>query len=181
MKWRNSKQQTTPLGPIDPNPWIQLLQTRFGIPPGAFEGYHFFMPHPRGIYIRNQDHAPPAEIRRNQTGLRLIRLGLKHPKLTTAGALLFGDRATRNVLNLNEHQLKLFLDRQRVPLHGDQRAACGDPGYVLLRYRDEMLGIALLLDENGKPALKPMPPRAWANVRVETNSIISEASPFQND
>jgi NOL1/NOP2/sun family putative RNA methylase len=167
---------TDPCGPCAPsnrNPpddsralaaCLEILEQRFGMAPDGFADYTFFRRTPRELRIVNRDHQTPLQPEPQSTGMVFMRAETRFPKLTTAAAMLFGTRAVRNTVDLDEGQMQAYVQRRDILLRGDQVGSCTGIGYVLVRYQGLPFGIALYLpDEQDKgDRLKSMFPKAWA-------------------
>ena len=76
------------------------------------------------------------------SGLPLFHTHFRFPKLTTSCAATFGRMANRNVVEASKGQLQNYLARKSFALKKDQANACdGDSGYVLVRFKNAVLGV----------------------------------------
>ena len=97
---------------------------------------------------------------------------IKYPKLSTAASLAFGQLATRNFIDLDREQVHAYIDRHDFQVSVDQREHCSGIGYVLVKYRGYVLGVALFSpNEAGEGGLvHSMFPKGWspnnAGIRV---------------
>lgn len=114
----------------------------------------------RGLHAAAPDHRPPVAPRVEVTGTRLTSDRAAVPRLTTSGAMLLGDAATRNVVDLDEADAERFLARQDVDPAGAAAAACDAAGVVLARHAGLGLGNGQLRDDGRR--LESMFPRRWA-------------------
>ncbi|MDC0033920.1 RsmB/NOP family class I SAM-dependent RNA methyltransferase [Alphaproteobacteria bacterium] len=94
------------------------------------------------------DHCLPEIPQAMATGLALTRDKAKNPKLSTQAALAFGDSATRNAIDLNRGEVKIYMSRGSINIAPDRISACAGPGHVLARYQGFALGIASLHRDN---------------------------------
>jgi NOL1/NOP2/fmu family ribosome biogenesis protein len=146
-------------------PWFEILEKRLGVSRVDFDGYTFFQRSPRDLRVVNRDHRPPLQPEPQSTGIVFMRAkSSRFPKLTTAAAMLFGAKATRNVIDLDEEQIRAYVQRQDINLRADQVGSCTGIGYVLVRHKGVEFGVALYLpDEQGKgDRAKSLFPKAWA-------------------
>ena len=146
-------------------PWFEILEKRLGMSPGDFEGYTFFQRTAKDLRVVNRDHRPPLQPEPQSTGMVFMRAkSSRFPKITTAAAMLFGRKATRNTIDLDEEQIRAYIQRQDINLRADQVQSCTGIGYVLVRHEGVEFGVALYLpDEQGKgDRAKSMFPKAWA-------------------
>jgi NOL1/NOP2/fmu family ribosome biogenesis protein len=147
-----------------PDSWLEILEQRFGMPHQGFEGYRFFQRTARDLRVANRDHRPPHEPEPQSTGMVFMRAQSRFPKLTTAAAMIFGETATRNTVELDAEQIQSYVQREELRLREDQVRSCTGIGYVLVRYQEVEFGVALYLpDEQGKTGrIKSLFPKAWA-------------------
>jgi NOL1/NOP2/sun family putative RNA methylase len=142
--------------------WLETLEQRFGMPCDAFKGLRFFHRRPRDLRVVNQDHRPPLRPEPQSTGIVFMRAQSRFPKMTTAAAMVFGRKATRNTIDLDDEQIQAYVQRRDVDLRADQVRSCTGIGYVLVRHRGVEFGVGLYLpDEQGKgERLKSLFPKA---------------------
>ena len=146
-------------------PWFEILEKRLGMSPENFDRYTFFQRTARDLRVVNRDHRPPLQPEPQSTGIVFMRAkSSRFPKLTTAAAMLFGGKATRNTIDLDEEQIRAYVQRQDINLRADQVRSCTGIGYVLVRHEGVDFGVALYLpDEQGKgDRAKSLFPKAWA-------------------
>lgn len=154
--------------PLDPVPWLQLLEGRFGIPAAVFADFVLFRQNAKYIALVARDHLPPAEPSPTSTGLPFMRTALRYPKLTTAAAMLFGHHATHNYVDLDRAQAEAYMSRETLRLDAAQTQACTDTGYVLARHEAVTLGLAFFrLEENQGGPLESLYPKVWAGQRMK--------------
>lgn len=109
------------------------------------ENTHFFRVSKLGIYAINADHQPIRSPKPDASGLFVLKTHMQYPKLTTAGARLWGHLAQQQVVELNETQVEAYLNREEILISRDQKEACPYTGYVIVRYQNFGLGMGLLL------------------------------------
>jgi NOL1/NOP2/fmu family ribosome biogenesis protein len=121
---------------------LKFLEERFGLAPGLWDGLSF---HRVGddYWITTADAVRVDLPKIRRRGLRFLRT-YRGPrfKWTTTAMMLFGTRATRNVVELSPEEAERFVrgeDLKRDPLPPD----C-TPGQVILRYQGQPLGSGLL-------------------------------------
>ena len=139
--------------------------TRFGIDPLHLKPYRTFQRNKDYGYLAAADHTPPFSPEPDSEGVAYINTGLRYPKLSTAGAMLLGRHATRNIIDLDADQTWAYLRRQPVTVSVQQRLNCPDMGYVLLRHRGFVLGVGLFYpqpDDSG--AVESMYPKGWSPI-----------------
>ena len=139
--------------------WIDELTEHYGLPADAWQDYRIHRQTRRGLHLAAADHAPPAVPVPQGSGLFVHRTNIRPPKLTTAGALLLGPRATRNWIELTAGQRDAYLRRQDQTPEPGQLGRCR-PGHVLVRYRGLTLGIAIL---HRSGSLQSLFPTRWSS------------------
>lgn len=146
---------------VDPTPYFDFLEDRFGLPPETFAGYVLVRTGKKKIYIVAHDHEPPVEPAPVTIGMPFMRTYLKPPKLSTAAAQKFGGAATRHVIDLDTEQAEAYLTRRDVYTRHAQLHRCSSRGYALVRYNGVVLGVGFveLTDEGG--LIRCMLPKAW--------------------
>ncbi|WP_295886367.1 RsmB/NOP family class I SAM-dependent RNA methyltransferase [uncultured Thiohalocapsa sp.] len=139
--------------------WCHALAEHYGIAEPITEQFRAHRQTRRGLHLAARDHAPPAAPLPEGSGLFFHRTNIRPPKLTTAGALLLGPQATRQVLDLDAPDLRdAYLRRQTLTPTAAQRAYCR-PGQVIVRHRGFPLGVAVL-HRSGE--LESLFPRKWS-------------------
>ncbi len=136
--------------------WFDLIRSRFGLPGDAFDELRLARTSKKYVLAISDDFISPAWPEPVSIGMPLVRTQLQYPKLTTAGAMLLGSRAVRNVVEATERQARRYLARDEFILTPDQLADITDTGYVLVRHRGISLGVALCyLDEHRVLSMYP--------------------------
>jgi NOL1/NOP2/sun family putative RNA methylase len=144
-----SESGTDPGRPPDSRPFpepeqiLSLLAERFGIEPSALEGMGLLQRNRRQVFLAAGDHRPTPEPP-PATGMPLMHLSMKTPKLTTAGAAFLGPHARRNVIEVDAGQRDRYLIRQPFSLRPEQVPADSGDGHVLIRHRRAVLGVGKL-------------------------------------
>lgn len=110
----------------------EIMGSRFGIPPEAFEGVSFFL-RGRNVWAFSLPEIP--DLAWETVGLRFISVRGRVPKPTTAALQLFGRYATKNVVDLGTEEALRFAagERQRIP-------APVEEGYVVVSHGEDVLG-----------------------------------------
>ena len=119
---------------------------RFGMPSAAFDRVELYRKNSRQVFAVSAGHHP-ISVSDRITGLPLLHLGRGVHKLSTAAATAFGHAATRNLVSLNTEQASQYLSRRTVRIDGAQAGDCDGGGYVLMRYREAILGVGLYREE----------------------------------
>ncbi|MBK1648658.1 RsmB/NOP family class I SAM-dependent RNA methyltransferase [Rhabdochromatium marinum] len=139
---------------VDDECWLPALAEHYGWPETIWSGLRVQRQTRRGLHLLAADHEPPAQPSAQGRGLFFHRTNIRPPKLTTAGALLFGAQATRQVMELSQEQRDAYLRRASVTPRPQQWADCR-PGQVIVRYRGHPLGVALLTRSRTLESLFP--------------------------
>jgi NOL1/NOP2/fmu family ribosome biogenesis protein len=147
------------------NEYLQIVVDRFGIPPEHFQNYRLFEPGGGKLYLVNHDHQAPIAPQPDAEGMLFMRIRVRYPKLTTAAALLFGDAATRNYVDVDDRQAKAYTSRQNFEMSNEQRQHCTDVGYILIRHRGYTLGVGLYYPRENGGVVESMFPKGWSPVK----------------
>jgi NOL1/NOP2/fmu family ribosome biogenesis protein len=124
----------------EPERVASLLQERYGIDPSALAGMCLLERNRRQVFLAGADHRPPTEPPAS-SGLPLMHMAMRTPKLSTAGAAFLGSHARRNVIDVDDEQRRLYLARRTFSLLPGRLPAGVDEGHVLIRHRGAVLGV----------------------------------------
>jgi len=126
------------LQPMDRARVVEIMGSRFGIPPEAFEGVSFSL-RGRNVWAFSLPEIP--DLAWETVGLRVISVRGRVPKPTTAALQLFGRHATKNVVDLGTEDALKFAagERQRI-------SAPVEDGYVVVSHGGDVLGCGQYLD-----------------------------------
>ncbi|MGB3944987.1 MAG: hypothetical protein WBK88_09370 [Methanothrix sp.] len=113
----------------------EMMESRFGIPPRAFEGVSFFR-RGRNVWAVSLPDLPDLDF--EAVGLRFLSLRGRVPKPTTYALQLFGRFATKNAVDLSDGEARRFIAGER-----QQLSAPVEDGYVVVSYRGDVLGCGL--------------------------------------
>ena len=113
----------------------RLWKSRFGIPEKAFAGYRFFRK-AQSIWMISASELPNLSY--EALGMRIMNLKDRPWKPTTCALQILGKHATKNLVHLNETQAMTFLEGKSLPVDTNL-----EPGYVVVLYREEVLGCGL--------------------------------------
>lgn len=142
------------------DPSLARFTEAFGLPEDVFDG-HVLLSRGRHARLVADDHLVPSGPRHVATGLPVTRNRVgSGAKLSTAGALAFGRRASRRVLELDSREAARFQARDPV-LVGAARVEV-ERGYVLARNAGHPLGLGLLRAGEGGIVLASEYPTAWS-------------------
>lgn len=132
---QSSLKNRSPFSPLDRAEVAELMESRFGIPPAAFENVSFYRKG-RNVWAFSLPDIP--DLRCESVGLRFLSVRGKVPKPTTYALQLFGHLATKNSVDLSAEEAEKFMagDRQRLE-------AGVEDGYVVVSYRGGVLGCGL--------------------------------------
>lgn len=142
--------------------WFGLLEERFGIPARTFCGWMLIRPSPKYLCIVPDDYRAPTSPEPGSVGMVFIRTTHKYPKLTSAGAMVFGHAATRNYISVNRERAAAYLARQSFPVTAEEIRHCTGPGYVIVKHDDFVLGMGLLRQKATDWMLESLYPKGWA-------------------
>ncbi len=149
---------------VDPEPWLAILAERFGIPRRIFADHLVFRARASGLSIARRDLELPRRPEPAAVGIPFFYFGMRHPRPTSAAAIRFGAHAERNVVDLDERRVTDFVFGREIPLRDEDAARVDGAGYVLGRYRGNVIGLGHCReDEEGGLVLKGMVPKSWAS------------------
>ncbi|EIC21951.1 tRNA/rRNA cytosine-C5-methylase [Thiorhodovibrio frisius] len=142
------------LTPAEDDHWLPALAEHYGWPVDIWRGLMAHRQTRRGLHLLAADHAAPLLPTAEGRGLFFLRTNIRPPKLTTAGALLFGRMASRQVMELDREQRNAYLVRQTLT---PRPAQCADsrPGQVIVRYCGHPLGVGLFTRSGTLESLFP--------------------------
>ncbi len=129
--------------PADGDAWLPELAAHYGLPHDYWAGFRAHRQTRRGLHLMAADHHPPAWPKAEGSGLFFHRTNCRPPKPTTGAAMVFGPLATRCRLALTLGQRDHYLRREQFDPTPDQLSA-NPPGQVLVTYRGQVLGVAVL-------------------------------------
>ena len=119
-----------------------FYEERFGIPESVFDGCYYFES-TKSYYVTRSHHMPGLiSLKRIEFGgIRVLRKMKNRLKPTSYGLHLFGEQASRNVIDLSRDELAAVF---KVPIPKDLEIMSN--GYVVLRYNGNILGCGLFID-----------------------------------
>ena len=132
---QSSLKSRSPFSPLDRAEVAELMESRFGIPPPAFEDVSFYRKG-RNVWAFSLPEIP--DLRCESVGLRFLSVRGRVPKPTTYALQLFGHLATKNSVDLSADEAEKFVAGDRQILEADL-----EDGYVAVSYRGEVLGCGL--------------------------------------
>jgi hypothetical protein len=118
------------------------LEERFGIKKEVFEAYQFF----KGathywLFPKTEKLFLLKKLSPESVGLLFLRKIKDYLKPTSTFLQRFGKYATKNIVQLNENQLKSLQENKKIPIE-----LSISPGYVILRDENWILGCGLYLN-----------------------------------
>jgi Uncharacterized conserved protein, COG3270 len=117
---------------------LDFLKERFGIEEGVFEGFKFVKVGD-DVWIMSDD-VPQKLHGINRVGLRFAMGISRNPKITTAVLQIFGKFATKNIIYIDEEQLKDYImgkDVEVGEIEGVER------GQVIVKFKEDVIGSGL--------------------------------------
>ncbi|HUS75100.1 MAG TPA: hypothetical protein VMY43_03740 [Methanothrix sp.] len=121
--------------PLDTSWVADLWYSRFGICKEAFSGYKFFRK-AKSIWAISDASLPRLSY--EAIGMRIMSCKGRPWKPTTCALQIFGKYATKNLMHLETASAMIFLEGASQAVESD----C-EPGYVVVFYREEVLGCGL--------------------------------------
>lgn len=132
---QSSSRNRIPFLPMERAVVAEMMGSRFGIPPEAFEAVSFFL-RGRNVWAFSLPHLPDLDY--EAVGLRFLSLRGRVPKPTTYALQLFGSLATKNAVDLSDGEAGRFIAGERQSL-----SAPVEDGYVVVSHRGDVLGCGL--------------------------------------
>lgn len=141
---------------------LETASHRFGIDPAAFDGLHFFQLARRHVEMIHADAAPPRPDLVQFQGAPFFHVNSAIPLPTSVTARVFGDQATRNVVELAAAELSAYFARAPLALRPAALAFDTAPGWVLVRHEGVPLGTGLLRVGDAGATLESFFPSGYA-------------------
>lgn len=145
---------------VDPAPYLDALEERFGMPRAAFDDYLVFRSSTKRVSIVRRHVVLPERPAPQTVGMPFYKTKSKHPRLTTSAALKFGHLARRNTLDLSRNETMELILEGEIRLSPERASASEGTGYVLPRYGGHVLTIAFFRAETG--LLIGAVPKLWS-------------------
>lgn len=146
---------------IDPSPYLDLLDERFGIEPVTFEPYLFFQPKRDSVWMVARHLLLPGRPEPYSLGAPFFRIRMRYPRPSTSTVFRFGALARRNVLTLREEEIPAAIYHRPLALSPERAALLDGNGYVILRYEGLDLGLGYYRPEGEGGLLTSLCPKAW--------------------
>lgn len=166
---------------VDPAPYLEVLEQRFGVPPAAFERYWVHRANRDNVWIVDRGLRIPARPEPRSLGFPFFYARMEHPRPTTAAAVRFGSLATRNIFSLEAEDLSRLIYRKEILFEDSRLDSLQKNGYVLLSHRGLILGLGSFKRENpGSGSIKSLLPRSWtARLALRAPDSLLPSSDFQ--
>jgi NOL1/NOP2/fmu family ribosome biogenesis protein len=117
------------------------LKERFGIPEDIFEEYLIFRRKKSWQLIKGVNQVAQASILKvSKVGIRAFQRVGSYVKPTTRMIQIFGHRATKARVEINEEQLSMLLSGEKLSVD-----LAMDRGYVILTFKSRILGLGFFL------------------------------------
>jgi len=137
----------------------EVLERRFGIGAQRLSPWSAYRRTGRGLHLATRRLRPPAQPPPAAMGLSLVRTKARPPKLSTAGAMLLGPSASRNLIEMTQEQLVAYLARSEFLVTRAQIECCDSDGYVIARFQGFGIGIAEL--DRERLRVRSLFPKRW--------------------
>ena len=147
---------------VDPGPYLDVLEERFGIVKATFDDFLFFRPKTSTLSIVRRDLLVPHIPDPMTLGMPFFYANMRHPRPTSAAVLKFGVYAKRNVLDFGASQVMDFVFGREIPLDSDDIDRLDGPGYVIGRHHGSIVGIGACWQQDDGLVLTGMVPKVWA-------------------
>jgi len=130
---------------------VLAVADRFGIDVKQSGVFEYYQPSQRGIFASGAGNMALYEngLRAfdfDSVGLFFIKTKIRFPKFSSSASLVMGRYATKCVVELLDHQLADYLNRVDIELAPGQRIACKGTGYVIVKYKNNVIGQGLLFE-----------------------------------
>lgn len=145
---------------LDPEETFGFIARWFGLPMQFFENFRIYRANPKTLYLVNADVAVERRPKPDAVGMPFLHTNMAVWKLTQPAALLLGPHCTRNIVELDHDRALAYMRRESVELGPGDLIACDGPGYVMVRYRDMVLGLGFRHRERPM-VLESFMPKAW--------------------
>lgn len=143
---------------------LKYFEDRFGIGLDVFQSFGL-LESPQAYWLLSL--SPQVEklkrLRIHTAGIPVLRKMKQELKPTTTAIQIFGNRATKNIVNLNRQQAADLLKNEEMPFPSSMA-----PGYVILAYRRHFLGCGLY---TGRRLLSQIPRSYLPGLRNKVQEI----------
>ncbi len=122
---------------VNPKSIVRWWVERFGVPEDLFRDLEFYMKGKTNVWaVRKFERIP--SLRYDAVGMVVVRMVKGSYKPTTNAVQVFGRWATKNVVDLDEEEVRRFISGLSVEVE-----APVEEGYVIVRYRGLPVGCGL--------------------------------------
>ena len=154
---------------VDSEPYVAILEERFGIPRAHFDDLLVFKPNRAWLSIVRRDLLVPTMPKAAGVGMPFFYPDLVHPRPTTSTTIRFGVYAKKNILDLDRLSpaddptaaIQDFVHRRPIVLDAKARAHLESPGYVIVRHLGLVAGLAHCKVVDDEWRLTGMAPKTW--------------------
>lgn len=143
------------------------LREAFGLEATVFVPYRLIAQSDRIASLVSRSVAFSPAVEPGKLGLPLFRLDAETPIPTSSGARWLAERATRRVVELEDHAVEDFARGRDVPISTREDPNV-DGAFRLVRNRGLGLGKGLLVRTSGGTVLRPQVTRAWRRHTAES-------------
>ena len=148
------------LSSIELEELLEQNLSRYGITMDLLDTYRFDTHRRKYISIYRTPEGFDAD-KSISVGIPFLRFRMAHPKLTTAGAMLIGHLASKNIVDLDADEAIDFLQCNLIKINEDSTIDCDEKGFVITRCDGVILGVGFYEhDEEGR-WLKGLFPARW--------------------
>ena len=100
--------------------------------------------------------------RTESVGISFVKHKQKWPKLTTGAARILGPYATQNTVELTRTETDKYMRRETFELTNKESFEnCTSPGYVIVKYANNPIGVAMIKFTDNMPYLCSLYPKNW--------------------
>ena len=174
---RRSKHAPRPVtdvvDPLDAEPFVATLETRFGIPRQVFEDLVIYRSSAKRASIARRGLELPPKPPVWALGMPFFSTKSQFPRPASAMARKLGRHVRRNVVDLDDAQIAELLTRREVRLAAAQAAACEGEGYVLARYRGFVVTVARFLADGDGGVVRGAIPKLWTQTLANEDPEMS--------
>jgi NOL1/NOP2/sun family putative RNA methylase len=153
---------------VTPNPVtveeLGFLQERFDFPAAAWDEHLIFHRTPKKLSYHPRLHEIPASLRLEELGQNFMKVNFKFPKLSTAAARVWGDRARKNIVRLQREQYRAYAQAADLFLTEEESRQIDSDGYVIVFYAGAVMGLGLAQKLEGVYRLRSLFPRDWGQL-----------------
>lgn len=143
---------------------LGFLQERFDFPAAVWDEHLIFHRTPKKLSYHPRLHEIPASLRLEELGQNFMKVNFKFPKLSTAAARVWGDRARKNIVRLQREQYRAYAQAEDLFLTEEESRQIDSDGYVIVFYAGAVMGLGLAQKLEGVYRLRSLFPRDWGQL-----------------